>query len=367
MKPSIGHKYVSLLFVLTLIASCAPATKISVKSVSDSGSEAAGSFIYALPMTAIDIQVMAEEVTTIPGPYYKYAAKYLGIENVPEKTESTWQIREMNLSSHIEADPDYIYAVNGISIPDDHAGIMRLLNTGLILPADRFSFNHANQYGYPVASESILYTDLGIKRNFEAEKNVDISLVMPETDNTSKTAGRTGLKEKTVEQKAEEAANFIIKLKKRRFKLVAGQYDSMPQGEAMADALEELARLEENYLSLFIGKKVTRQYRRSYSLTPTAGLESDRLVLFRFSEQEGFVDVRAANGVPVVLDLKDANLTKVLEQYRLPVKQPLNLLYYRVADQVSVKLLAGEQLWAEAQLPVFQTGAIVPMNLEGKK
>jgi hypothetical protein len=140
----------------------------------------------------------------------------------------------------------------------------------------------------------------------------------------------------------------------------------MPQGEAMADALLELARIEEIYLSLFTGERIVTQYRRNYSYTPVAGKETDRNVLFRFSDNDGFVDVREANGVPVVLELKDTNKTKVLEQYRLPVKQSVNTLHYRVADQVSVKLLAGEQLWADAQFPVFQAGAIVPMNLEGK-
>jgi hypothetical protein len=36
-------------------------------------------------MTSIDVQVIAEEITIIPGPYYKFAGKYLGIESVPEK------------------------------------------------------------------------------------------------------------------------------------------------------------------------------------------------------------------------------------------------------------------------------------------
>jgi hypothetical protein len=272
----------------------------------------------------------------------------------------------MQLNNHIEADPDYIYSVSGIDGPDAHAGINRLLSNGLILPAEDFSYSNASHYNYPSSVKDIVFTDLGIKRNFEAEKDIDVSLVMPDTEAEKKPTGRTVLKEKTTEQKAEEAANFIIKLKKRRFKLIAGQYEYMPQGEAMADALLELARIEEIYLSLFTGERIVTQYRRNYSYTPVAGKETDRNVLFRFSDNDGFVDVREASGVPVVLELKDANKTKVLEQYRLPVKQSVNTLHYRVADQVSVKLLAGEQLWADAQFPVFQAGAIVPMNLEGK-
>jgi hypothetical protein len=365
MKPDSNIKIVNLLIFVAFLLSCKPVSKITVNNVSDAGSSQAGSFIYALPQTVVDVQVMAEEVAIVPGPYYKFANKYLGIENVPEKAESIWHIREMQLFNHVEADPDYIYTVNGIEGPEANTGIQKLLSHGLILSAKDFSFMQASHYGYPASQDRVVYSDLSVKRNFEAEKDIDVSLVMPDTDEASRPAGRTALKEKTIEQKAEEAANFLIKLKKRRFKLVAGQYDYMPQGEAMADALQELARLEEMYLSLFIGKRIINTHQRNYSFTPVTGKETDRVVLFRFSESTGFADVRDAEGVPVVLELHDDNKTKVLEQYRLPVKQTVNLLHYRVADQVSIKLLAGEQVWGEAKYPVFQAGAIVPM-LVGK-
>jgi hypothetical protein len=363
MKRLPGNKILGSVLVI-LILSCTPAGKISVTHVNDTGSLRAGSFIYALPLTVVDIKVNAEEVTVVPGPYYKFADKYLGIKNAPEKSGRVWHILELQLFSHTEADPDYIYTVQGVNGSDANTSIARLFSDSLILNAKDFSHNQIKDYRFPPKMDEIAFTDLSIKRNFEAEKDINISLVMPGADDEKRSPGKSLLKEKTVEQKAEEAANFLIKLKKRRFKLVAGQYDSMPQGEALADALQELARLEETYLSLFIGKKIVTHYQRNYHFTPVAGKETDRIVIFRFSENEGFVDAREASGVPVVIDLYDNNKTKALEQYGLPVKPQPNLLHYRVADQVSVKLIAGEQVWSEASFPVFQYGAIVPMNLE---
>jgi len=171
-------------------------------------------------------------------------------------------------------------------------------------------------------------------------------------------------KEKTAEQKAEEAANFLIKLKKRRFKLVAGQYDYMPDGESMSAALKELARIEEEYLALFIGRKVTTEIRRNFHFTPEAAGNSNRVVLFRFSPSRGFIDATETDGIPVVIEMQPMNKLKELGRLKIPVRPRLNTIPYRIADQVNLRLIAGEQTWVEAIYPVFQLGSPVTLSLE---
>ena len=341
------------------LISCGSPGKISVSNVNDSGSRPDNSFIYALPQTVFDVRVTAEEVIVVPGPYQKFADKYLGIRNAPSKTEHRWNIREMHISPHIEADPDYVYVVRGLHETDGYPRLMQLIRDSLILENKNFAMNRVFYNTFPRETEDILFTDLSVKRNFEAEKDVEVSMVMPDTNYIQRPSSRTSLKEKTVEQKAEEAANFLIKLKKRRFKLVAGQYEYMPEGVAMADALKELARLEQEYLSLFIGKRIVNTWQRAYHYTPLIGKETERIVLFRFSDTAGFLDVRDSGGIPVMLELTGNNKTKGLEQSRVPARMADNMLYYRIADQVSVKLLYGEQVWAEAISPVFQYGVNV--------
>ena len=323
----------------------------------------AGSFIYALPQTVIDVCVTAEEVTVIPGPFEKYADKYLAIQNVPAKAEKVWNIRKIEIQKHSEADADFVYTLRGINNPDDLPDIAGLIKDSLILGPVDFSDNQVHHYVYPPKISEVLYTNLSVTRNFEVEKDIEVSLVMPDTNYVTKPVSKNALKEKTLEQKAEEVADFLIKLKKRRFKLIAGQYDYMPDGEAMAEALKELSRIEEEYLSLFIGKRIVAEIQRNYHYTPVAGKETDRVVLFRFSPAEGYVDARETIGIPVMLELKATNKTQGLDQYKIPLKPVDNILHYRIADQVALKLFAGEQVWAEAMYPVFQYGAMVPMNL----
>ncbi|MBN1142798.1 MAG: DUF4831 family protein [Bacteroidales bacterium] len=357
-------KNTKYLFCLLLTAACASTGNITVNNLNDTGSPQPGSFIYSLPLTVFDVSLTAEEISIIPGPYARFAEKYLGIQHAPQKPEKLWSIKNITLKNHTEADPDFIYSLQGVGNTGEYPDLNRLLENRLILTPASFSAEMVNQYACPPKTGEILYTDLSVKRNFEAEKDVEVSLVMPDTLYVSKPSSRNALKEKTIEQKAEEAANFIIKLKKRRFKLVAGQYDYMPEGEAMSAALNELARIEEEYLSLFVGKRIRAEIRQDFHYVPAGGKEAERAVVCRFSPDSGFLDSRESTGLPVILEMNASNKVRGLSRFKIPLKPPQNVIYYRIADQVAVKLTAGEQVWAVAILPVFQWGAMVPVYLQ---
>lgn len=351
-------------FCMLLAAACASSGIIEVNNMNDAVTPQPGSYIYSLPLTVIDISITAEEISIIPGPYAKFAEKYLGIQHAPQKPEKLWSVKSISLKSHSEADPDFIYSLQGIGNTNAYPDLMRLLENRLILTPASFSAELVNLYSYPTNTGAILYTDLSVKRNFEAEKDVEVSLVMPDTIYMTKPSSRNALKEKTIEQKAEEAANFIIKLKKRRFKLVAGQYDYMPEGEAMGAALDELARIEEEYLSLFIGKRISTERQQNFHFIPSAGKETERAVICRFSQESGFMDSGETNGLPILLEMNASQKVKGLSRYKIPLKPPQNVIYYRIADQVELKLSAGEQVWSDALIPVFQWGAMVPVYLQ---
>lgn len=358
------YKYACMILIGSLTVSCATVSNVSVKNASESGALPQGSFIYALPQTIVDISVVAEEISIVPGPYEKYANKYLGIENAPTKAEKFFNLKSIRISRHLEADPDFIYSVSGSSDLLSRPDLKSLIEDSLILSAANFANNQATTFKLPTQNNDILYTDLSIKRNFEAEKDVEISMVLPDTDYESRPqSSRTTLKEKSIEQKAEEAANFLIKLKKRRFKLVAGQYDYMPDGESMSAALQELGRIEQEYLALFIGRRITNEVQRNFHFSPEPGENNKRIVLFRFSPTQGFVGAGDSEGIPVVIDLQAMNKTRELGNVKLPVKLQPNMIPYRIADQVNIKILAGEQVWAEAIYPVFQYGTPVSLTL----
>src|SRR5512133_3070324 len=124
---------------LFLAASCATVSNISVNNVSDGNAPQTGTFLYSLPQTVFDINVEAEQVAVVPGPYARYASKYLGIRDVPVKPETIYRIRNISLDNHLEADPEFLYSVNGIIDPLTHAGLAGLIRDSMILKASDFS------------------------------------------------------------------------------------------------------------------------------------------------------------------------------------------------------------------------------------
>ena len=361
-----NFRFITLALFVVVLA-CSPTGKISVTNVNDAGFGQPGTMIYSLPQTILDVTVEADETELIPGPYHQFAAKYLGIQDVPSKTESSWTLTRIAVTYHLETDPDYIFAARGSFEPDVFPGLAKLVKDSMILDLSRNPNKYVTYNNVPEKTPEPYFTDLSIKRNFEAEKDVEVSLVMPDSTSVSRPASKKTLREKTAEQKAEEAANFLIKLKKRRFKMVSGLNDSTPQGEGMADAIKELARLEEAYLSLFIGKKTVYHHRHNYHFTPAIGKKTDRTVLFRFSDNEGFLDAGETRGKPVLFDMAGLGKTKGLEQSASFAHLDDNMVLYRIPDVVSARLIYGEAVLSEAFVPVFQAGALVRMELQPAK
>lgn len=344
-----------------LLLACSPAGKIKVSNVNDIKSIPTGSRIYGLPQTTIDATVYAEEVTIIPGPYHEFAEKYLSIENAPAAEKKTWSISEIKMSLHTEVDPDFVYFMDHSGSMKQFAEVERLLEDSLILlPAD-FTSEILFYNTFYDREEDIHYFDLSVKRNFDVEDSeVIVSMVLPGTDENTRLSNALA-QEKTLERKAEEAANFIIKLRKRRFKLVAGQYDYMPEGLAMIEALKQLDKTEEEYLSLFIGKRITRQHVRTFHHIPGNGIDDERAVLFRFSDTEGFLDARADSGKPVLVELNNSDKTAGLDEVAPSIRSNNKFMVYRIPDLAYGKILFGEKLIVDAYFPVFQYGKIVTL------
>ncbi|MBN2481880.1 MAG: DUF4831 family protein [Bacteroidales bacterium] len=357
-------KFLHSVLILTgmfMLLSCSPAGKISVSNVNDTKSISAGSEIYSLPLTIIDVTVYAEEITIVPGPYHEYADKYLSIENVPAAEKKVWTISDIRLGLHEEVDPDFVFCMEKTGRLNQFPGIERLLEDSLILFPGNFPGKILFYNTLPDREDDIHYFDLSVKRNFDVEDSeVIVSMVLPGTDEDKRLMNARA-QEKTLERKAEEAANFIIKLRKRRFKLVAGQYDYMPEGLAMTEALRQLDKIEEEYLSLFTGKRVTRQHVRTFHFTPGNDVDNERLVLFRFSDTEGFLNASEEQGKPVLLELTNSNKTTGLDGVGPSIRSNNKFIIYRIPDLAYGKILFGEKLIVDAYIPVFQYGKIVTL------
>jgi len=360
----------SYLYLLALLFSaCLPQSRMTVTNVNDVSSLGNSSCLYALPLSGFAVTVSACHESFIPGPYCMYAAKYLGITDVMTKPYEKWSLSDVQISPYEEADPDFIFAVSSSRSARLSDWLQELSYDSLILLPGSFAARRVFDNSREIFSGSLSYTDLSVKRNFEAGKGIVISETLPDSVRAKLPVSKVTHEPviKTTEQKAEEAANFIIKIRKRRFKLISGQYDFIPDGEALGRAVDELNHLEEEYISLFTGMKSISNHTKTIHFIPESNHESSRIILLRFSETEGFVSSDEADGKPLLADIRDMNKTKGLDDLIMDPDKTRSYLLYRVPDQAVITISFGEEIMLEAVFPVNQFGSLVTAALPEKK
>jgi hypothetical protein len=362
-------KKIKNLVMIALLVSCTPAAKISVTNVNDASPMKGSSCLYALPLSAFAVTVTAQQESFVPGPYYMYAKKYLGIADAGSMPCETWTLTHASLAGYREADPDFLFQV-AVSQRTSFTQVIReLQDDSLILLPEDFVSRQVFTNRYDPPQDPLNFTDLSIKRNFGADKGILIREVLPDAayfiapDARDKHVPEA----KTMEQKAEETANFIIKIRKRRFKLISGQYAFMPDGEALGRAVDELNQIEEEYLALFTGKTSTSFHIRTFHYVPESVPETGRTILFRFSGKEGFMEAGENDGKPVMVVIQDMNKIKGLDALALGHGNLNGRLVFRIPDEAILQIYFGEQLLLETKQPVYQFGNLMTTEPSGKK
>jgi hypothetical protein len=358
-------KLIQLLTILLTI-SCST-SKIVTTNIQDLTAFESDAQIYALPKTTFIFEVTATRHTFLPGPYQKYTKRLLGIEGAKSMSEVYWQLEDINMKRLIEPDIDHYYSVKHIGDCSIEDPLLELGKSGLIISHDMLpSYKHYNSDVIDEV-EQIHFTDLTISPyiNDENRKKNKKKGNNPEAEGIP--YWQKHIAGKTTEEKAIEASRFIYKIRKRRFKLLAGQYEVFPEGTALETSIKELNKLEELYLSLFIGKTEIDTVKRVYAYEPQANNEIQRKTLFRFAEETGFHLPESDFGSPIILVINDLNNNQPLSQLQFSFTETGNVLLYRLPDKASLKLLYGSHVLLESVNPVFQFGVIVPLYVNQQK
>ncbi len=260
------------------------------------------------PQTTVTVDLVVEKQTTVAGPYARFAQKYLGTR-APLTDKITYSIAEAAISATDVA---------------------------------------------PTAVE-----------NAFAEGSQVVSLRGTEEAFAKVLPDRTSSIETPLETAAQNAANTIFKLRKVRIELVSGDVGENVYGAGLKAALDEINRLEQEYLELFLGKQVVTRTVKSIAIVPEAG--KTKYILCRFSEQTGVEAASNLSAQPIVLELipsgkipTDGLTLKSERDTRFAVP-------FRIADNVVCRLSDSRGSIAEAELPIFQFGKVVEIVNTQKK
>ena len=85
-----------------------------------------------------------------------------------------------------------------------------------------------------------------------------------------------------------------------------------------------------------------------------------RNTLTWFSDKTGFYTSTENEGTPLILIVEDMDFNGMLNELQLPLNSVEDVIYYRIPDKASVKLLFGSHELIESEVSVYQFGAVVP-------
>ncbi len=350
---------------LVVLFSCKSTSETRVSKIENSNLISESGIIYALPRTNLKFTIEASQTDIIPGPYYEYAEKYMGIEDVPEEEISIWRITDISIHTYNDIDPDQYYILE----PSGKMNIdfNKLVQNGNVLPVNKpVESNFSSEfYGINNTENEIVFTDLSLTKYVGEEKFTYFKRVQRDSLFAKVPVTQTKSVYKSFEDKAEEAANFIFMIREKRFELLTGMADFYPEGKSLEVAINELNRLENDYLALFIGKQFTSNYSAGFEFVPTETELNQPYILFRFSEDRGVLPPNDLRGRPIIVELDKKDQTKNLsylisDQINREGTVYKDKLYYRIPDVAQVKVFDGNTILATRKVNIEQYGIVVP-------
>ena len=313
-----------------------------------------GTVLYALPKTTVTLRVTAQKETFLAGPYAQYARKYLG-NDARTQDAVTYSVKTIDMVPYIEADMAKTFTVTLSAKDASTSGFLQMCSQGLIALSDSYTgkeeawrfpsiasndrFNGKEGSGNLTTSTTTLYRN---EKTADGFRKVAVQ--------------QSEVVEKSLEKKAAEAAQTIFNLRKSRIQIITGDTDATFSGEALKAAIDEITRLEEEYLTLFYGITETSLQTMCFDVTPEPENTKQMYVAFRISDEDGLLPADNPAGRPIVLQIDVPEDSVASMQDASGRKSTKKLLFYRIPATSTVRIFDAEEMLLQSRIPIYQLG-----------
>ncbi|MCF6241958.1 MAG: DUF4831 family protein [Bacteroidales bacterium] len=328
------------------------------------------STLYALPKTVIRVNVEICQTISKEGPFSKYAKSLLNIDNAIKKDDIKWNIEDIKFTTYPIPDTNNIYII-------EHTGGLgnfgiSLTRTGLICSVNIQNRNKQQDFVGNMDKRKAGTLNF----NPEEEKLNTTQMI---DFNDVPLLKEVNAKKSTYER-ARVLAEKIYTLRDDRAAIIVGDgyTENMPDGIAMKEIIKELNKLEQKYISMFVGKQIKRTYKYSFDFVPETPKKTTQAILFRFSEDRGVVSINDVSGMPVIIEIESQQtVEKIIAMNKRQnylrrtgkYNETSKGLFYRIPELVSLRLIANDNILAEKNIMLPQFGdvhALSPQYLTGK-
>lgn len=318
------------------------------------------SVIYALPQTALNVTIELTKTTLKRGMYAEYAEKYLGIKNAPFGDDEKWTIDDIKLVPVNEPDPDHYYSLTFKTVPENLQSLFSMNQRGILLELS--SDWKRNYLAASTDKRTDIYDPYIIDELVKEKVDTLYKTVVTDSAVTRIPVFKKQIQAKTFEEMAKEAAHELIKTRKRHIKLVRGEYEQQPDGAALKIMLEEMTKLEEFYLSLFLGDRKQEKLTHTFVVYPSNDLAPKKLGSFSVKNGMDTESSSSANIISVQFSRDNEPIAPGVTPDR-----GQNVLYFRTPAMLKVSLFIDQTERVQTKVPFYQFGSIQSIALKSGK
>jgi len=317
---------------------------------------------YSLPRTVVHIDLVVNKITNVKGPYAEFADKYLGLSQVISTNSVEYALSEIRISTSEEADPDEYYFVK---LPEKSKSKQSLqLSLSQMGTLTGIKGTHEITAGgkeVKITKSSVELAELPSPNTFERIDTL-VRRISVDTTMIEQRVFKKVTAAKTTDQKAKEAADFIMKLDESKFNLINGYQEVNYEKGTMEFMYNQMEKLMNDYLQMFKGITVVNSETYSYSFVPSAESIDNPVQLCRFSPGKGIMDRNSLGG-----DIIQAAITPTasLQEIGAEVKQRNGRdnslargLYYRLPEKVDISVLVGGKTSVSGSFNINQLGVV---------
>lgn len=288
---------------------------------------------YSLPRTVLQLDFIIEETQLFEGPYSEFA-NMVGANDYVIEDGMEYKIKEVVLHPVAEADPNATFFV-AMSSKKDAKTNFCMTPQGIL---------------QGVGIECPIPTCKEVAPILPKEASNDINFKYQ----YSTMGGRS------VDQLARSAADMINKIRDEKLKLITGFQETAFTPDTYRQMYADLDAMENDYLSLFVGKRITKTVTKTVYVIPNKDVPT--LSVAKFSSEEGFSI--GTNGPGSVITVQTVSLQTIAtinapSQSAVESLKLENKLFYRIPEIATVKVNMGSQLLLEQRETIAQYGVFM--------
>lgn len=293
--------------------------------------------VYTLPVTALDVEVTAVREVRTAGPYYQYAKKYIGTDDVVKDDYEAWTVKSVKVRPY--------------GVPNTDSRYIMQLKAG------------STTY-IGVAEDNMLLSINAEPRPQQLPERQDATVLEGEKLGDKEYlqyVGEDFIASQSSAKQAQMLAESLMEIREAKIALTHGTADPMPtDGKQLELMLSSLAHQEKVLTAAFAGNITRETVTRNFTFIPGEG---GRKVLFRLSDFAGFVEADDYSGDPFYINVE------VTSQGELPTdakgkkkEMPKDGVAYCVPGSANVTLsYKGKNLF-KGEFDMAQYGVVFALD-----